>query len=98
MHRLASIAGDRTEDDGGLFVEQPAAPVVLLSSADTDLLAVAQRLEAEPELLPAALRALNLSALQHPAVIDHYVASSLASTRLVVVRLLGGRGHWSYGL
>ncbi len=98
MHRLASIAGDRTEDDGGLFVEQPPAPVVLLSSADTDLLAVAQLLDAEPELLPAALRALNLSALQHPAVIDHYVAGSLASTRLVVVRLLGGRGHWSYGL
>ncbi len=98
MHRLASIAGDRTEDDGGLFVEQPAAPVVLLSSADTDLLAVAQLLAAEPELLPGELRALNLSALQHPAVIDHYVATSLASTRLVVVRLLGGRGHWSYGL
>ncbi|MEA5441065.1 cobaltochelatase subunit CobN, partial [Cyanobium gracile] len=98
MHRLASIPGDRTEDDGALFVEQPPAPVVLLSSADTDLLAVSQLLEAEPELLPAELRALNLSALQHPAVIDHYVASTLATTRLVVVRLLGGRGHWSYGL
>ncbi|MDM7952166.1 MAG: cobaltochelatase subunit CobN [Cyanobium sp. CZS 25K] len=98
MHRLASIPGARTEDDGALFVEQPPAPVVLLSSADTDLLAVAQLLEAEPELLPGELRALNLAALQHPAVIDHYVATSLASTRLVVVRLLGGRGHWSYGL
>ncbi len=98
MHRLASIPGDRTEDDGVLFVEQPPAPVVLLSSADTDLLAVAQILDAEPGLLPVALRALNLSALQHPAVIDHYVATTLASARLVVVRLLGGRGHWSYGL
>ena len=98
MHRLASIPGDRTEDDGALFVEQPPAPVVLLSSADTDLLAVSQLLQSEPELLPAELRALNLSALQHPAVIDHYVATTLASTRLVVVRLLGGRGHWSYGL
>ncbi len=98
MHRLASIPGDRTAEDGALFVEQPPAPVVLLSSADTDLLAVSQLLEAEPELLPADLRALNLSALQHPAVIDHYVATTLATTRLVVVRLLGGRGHWSYGL
>ncbi|MCT0207987.1 cobaltochelatase subunit CobN [Synechococcus sp. CS-1332] len=98
MHRLASIPGDRTEDDGALFVEQPPAPVVLLSSADTDLLAVSQLLEAEPGLLPGELRALNLAALQHPAVIDHYVATTLATTRLVVVRLLGGRGHWSYGL
>ncbi|MCP9858228.1 MULTISPECIES: cobaltochelatase subunit CobN [unclassified Cyanobium] len=98
MHRLASIPGDRTEDGGTLFVEQPPAPVVLLSSADTDLLAVSQLLEAEPALLPAELRALNLSALMHPAVIDHYVATTLATSRLVVVRLLGGRGHWSYGL
>ena len=98
MHRLASIPGDGTVDDGALFVEQPPAPLVLLSSADTDLLAVSQLLQAEPGLLPAELRALNLSALQHPAVIDHYVATTLATTRLVVVRLLGGRGHWSYGL
>ena len=98
MHRLASIPGDGMVDDGALFVEQPPAPLVLLSSADTDLLAVSQLLQAEPGLLPAELRALNLSALQHPAVIDHYVATTLATTRLVVVRLLGGRGHWSYGL
>ncbi|KEF43513.1 MAG: cobalt chelatase [Cyanobium sp. CACIAM 14] len=98
MHRLAPIPGDRSEDEGVLLVEQPPAPVVLLSSADTDLVVVAELLRAEPELLPVPLRALNLAALQHPAVIDHYVATSLASTRLVVVRLLGGRGHWSYGL
>ena len=44
------------------------------------------------------LRALNLAALSHPALIDHYLSTSLETTRLVVVRLLGGRGHWSYGL
>ncbi|MEX1315796.1 MAG: cobaltochelatase subunit CobN, partial [Synechococcaceae cyanobacterium] len=55
-------------------------------------------LEAEPDLLGAELRGLNLAALAHPAVIDHYLSSTVAAARLVVVRLLGGRGHWSYGL
>jgi len=97
MHRLAAIPG--VVDDGGVaFVEQEAAPVLLLTSADTDLLCLEPLLQAEPELLGAELRALNLAALAHPAVVDHYLARTAAAARLVVVRLLGGRGHWSYGL
>ncbi len=98
MHRLAAVPGDRMDAEAGAFVEQPPAPMVLLSSADTDLSAIAALLELEPDALGCELRALNLAVLGHPAVIDHYVATSLGSARLVVVRLLGGRGHWSYGI
>ena len=102
MHRLAAVPGlADAADDGGLglaYVEQPPAPVLLLSSADTDLVAVSSLLRQRPTLLPVELRALNLAALAHPAVIDHYRATSLAAARVVLVRLLGGRGHWSYGL
>ena len=101
MHRLAAIPGESEPLDGSPpFVEQPPAEAVLLSSADTDLLALEALLRREPERLGFALRGLNLAALGHPAVLDHYVASTLerAPTRIVVVRLLGGRGHWSYGL
>ena len=98
MHRLATLPGSGAEADAGAFVEQPPAPVLLLSSADTDLVAIDGLLAAEPELLGCELRALNLAALAHPAVIDHYLASTVQHARLVVVRLLGGRGHWSYGL
>ena len=99
MHRLATVPGqDDGEAPGQLFVEQAPAPVVLLSSADTDLVAIEALLQAQPGLLPVELRALNLAALSHPAVIDHYIRSSLGSTEVVIVRLLGGRGHWSYGL
>ena len=98
MHRLASIPGGGAAADIGALVEQPAAPVLLLSSADTDLLAIDQLLEREPQLLTAELRGLNLAALAHPAQIDHYLNCTVRHARLVVVRLLGGRGHWSYGL
>ncbi|MFO7628117.1 MAG: cobaltochelatase subunit CobN, partial [Prochlorococcaceae cyanobacterium] len=106
MHRLAALpgAGSSNSDSGGAagagaaYVEQPPAAVLLLSSADTDLLAVEQLLCEEPGLLGAELRGLNLACLEHPALIDHYLSSTVAQAQLVVVRLLGGRGHWSYGL
>jgi cobaltochelatase CobN len=98
MHRLAAIPGPPSGDEPGPWIEQPPAPVVLLSSADTDLVAFAALLTAEPGLLPVELRGLNLGALQHPAHIDHYLNSSLGQTRVLIVRLLGGRGHWSYGI
>ena len=100
MHRLAAVPGSHSPGDGVLFIEQPAAAVVLLSSADTDLSALAALLDLQPEPLGAdrSLGALNLAALQHPAVLDHYIRTSLGATQLVIVRLLGGRGHWSYGL
>jgi cobaltochelatase CobN len=97
MHRLAAIPGVAHEG-GFAFVEQEPAPVLLLTSADTDLLVLEQLLEAEPQLLGAELRGLNLSALAHPAVVDHYLATTASTAQIVVVRLLGGRGHWSYGL
>ncbi|MGB5136374.1 MAG: cobaltochelatase subunit CobN [Prochlorococcaceae cyanobacterium] len=98
MHRLAAVPGSTAAADGGAFVEQPAAAVLLLTSADTDLLMLESVLERDPGLLGAELRGLNLAALAHPAVIDHYLSTTVAAARLVVVRLLGGRGHWSYGL
>ena len=95
MHRLAALPGDPGEGDA-VLVEQESLPALVLSHADSDLSLIAQRLSAAGD--PAWMRGLNLAALSHPAAIDHYIRSSLASTRLVVVRLLGGRGHWSYGL
>ncbi|AII43443.1 hypothetical protein KR100_08725 [Synechococcus sp. KORDI-100] len=98
MHRLASCPGlDPPEDV--VLVEQPPADVLLLSSAGTDLSTLASCLE-ESDLAcwRERIRALDLSQLQHPAQVDHYLRSTADNARVVVLRLLGGRGHWSYGL
>jgi len=98
MHRLAAVPGSTSPQEGPVYVEQPGAPILLLSSADSDLAALAALLADQPQLLATPVRGLNLKVLAHPAVIDHYIRTSLADTQIVVVRLLGGRGHWSYGL
>ena len=98
MHRLASCPGlDPPEDV--VLVEQPPADVLLLSSAGTDLSTLATCLE-QPDLASwgERIRALDLSQLQHPAQVDHYLRSTAANAKVVLLRLLGGRGHWSYGL
>ena len=95
MHRLAALPGDPGEGDA-VLVEQESLPALVLSHADSDLSLIAQRLSAAGD--PPWMRGLNLAALSHPAAIDHYIRSSLSTTRLVIVRMLGGRGHWSYGL
>ena len=100
MHRLAAVPGSHSPDDGVTYVEQPGAELVFLSSADTDLAALSACLDQHscPAGAARQIQGLNLASLQHPAVLDHYIRTSLGGTQLVLIRLLGGRGHWSYGL
>ena len=96
MHRLSTLPGGNP-DDPLSFVEQPSAEVLFLSSAGTDLSALARTLEeSSSQDWDGRIRALPLDALNHPAQIDHYLSICTSRTRLIVVRLLGGRGHSSY--
>ena len=96
MHRLASCPGLDPPDDV-LLVEQPPAEVLFLSSAATDLSCLDQVLLRRRDWQDR-IRALGLDCLSHPAQLDHYLATTAADARLILVRLLGSRGHWSYGL
>ena len=98
MHRLASCPGVDPPEDV-VLVEQPAAEVLFLSSAGTDLSTLSHLLgEQDDHPWRDRIRALSLSCLDHPAQLDHYLATTASSARIVLVRLLGSRGHWSYGL
>jgi cobaltochelatase CobN len=98
MHRLASCPGVDPPEDV-VLVEQPAADVLFLSSAATDLSTLAAYLaSAGGEHWRNHIRGLSLDCLSHPAQLDHYLTSTANQAKLVLVRLLGGRGHWSYGL
>jgi cobaltochelatase CobN len=98
MHRLAATPGGWTPDtEGVIFVEQSPAPLVFLTSADTDIQSLAQAVVGLPADFPA-LRVINVLQLQQQLAIDTYADQVLQPARVIILRLLGGRAYWSYGL
>ncbi len=98
MHRLASLPGEDSELDISL-VEQPSAPYLFLTSASSDIATLASTIQNEKTCnWEGQIRALPLNALKHPAQIDHYLYTTARETKVILLRLLGNRGHWSYGL
>ncbi len=98
MHRLAATPGgwDNTTE-GVVFIEQTPAPIVLLTAADTDISALNQALNQLPKEFEE-IRALSLLQLQQQLTIDTYAETVLGHARLIILRILGGRAYWSYGL
>jgi cobaltochelatase CobN len=68
-----------------------------LTAADTDIQLLAASLTHLPPTFPA-LRVTNLLHLQQNVTIDLYIEEVLQQAQGIVLRLLGGRGYWSYGL
>ncbi len=98
MHRLSTLPGSDPEDDFCL-VQQESAPFLFLTSAATDIATLDSFLKRESSSSWSGnIRALSLVALNHPAQIDHYIETTISQSQVVVVRLIGSRGHWSYGL
>jgi cobaltochelatase CobN len=74
---------------------QTPAEIVALSFTDADLavLAAAWGARGGP-----TLRLANLGTLRHPYSIDLYIEKVLSRARFVLVRLLGGKDYWRYGV
>ena len=98
MHRLASIPGGWTPaTEGVIVVEQTPAPLIFLTAADTDIQAIARVWPRLPRDFPS-LRVCNLLNLQQSFSLDDYGDRVLGHAEVIVVRLLGGKSYWPYGL
>ena len=97
MHLLN--ARQATTDDDGEAVDLGQSPgdIVYISAADTELRSLAAAQARRPEGAPT-LRLANMLRLSHPMSVDLYVETIIARAKLVVLRLLGGRSYWPYGL
>ena len=97
MHLLNALAA--TPEDAGEAIDlcQTPGDVVLLSAADTELACLAAAAARRPDGSPS-LRLANLLQLGHPLSVDLYVERVVARAKLVILRLLGGRSYWPYGL
>ncbi len=98
MHRQSATPGRwNFQSEGVILIEQTPAPIMVLTAADTDI----QTLAIARLKLPStfgAFRVVNLLHLQQQISIDTYAETVLASAQVIILRLLGGRAYWSYGL
>ncbi|MEK9899210.1 MAG: cobaltochelatase subunit CobN [Rhodospirillaceae bacterium] len=100
MHLLAAAPG--AVDDGSEAVDLGQTPgdILVLTAADTEIAALAAanraRLADEPDA--PSLRLANYLRLGHNMSVDLYVDGMVRHAKLVVCRLLGGRGYWPYGV
>jgi cobaltochelatase CobN len=97
MHLLATTTG--VIDGGAEAVDLGQTPgdIVVVSAADSELAALARAHDRQPGPR-LSLRLANLMALGHNLSVDTWIARTARHARLVVVRLLGGRSYWSYGV
>src|SRR3990172_3538022 len=97
MHLLATTSGVIDGGSQAVDLGQTPGDIVVVSAADSELAALARAHDglAGPKL---SLRLANLMALGHNLSVDTWIANTARHARLVVVRLLGGRGYWPYGV
>jgi cobaltochelatase CobN len=97
MHLLAVQPGAVLDGAEAVDLGQTPGDIVVLSANDTDLAVLAAAAARRPADAPS-LRLASPLVLRHPLSVDLYVEQVIRKARLVVVRLLGGRGYWPYGL
>ncbi|MBZ8182895.1 cobaltochelatase subunit CobN [Oscillatoria salina] len=98
MHRIAATPGGwNPNSEGVIFIEQTPAPIIFLTAADTDIQTLAVSLAFLPVDFPE-IRAVNLLQLQQELTIDTYSETVLSKAKVIILRLLGGRAYWAYGL
>ncbi|MGB5086292.1 MAG: cobaltochelatase subunit CobN [Methylocystis silviterrae] len=86
-------------DDAGAAVDlgQSPAEIVFLSFSDSELRLLARLYEQSGATLPS-FRCASLAQLKHPYSVDLYLDTVARHARLIVVRLLGGKDYWPYGV
>ena len=96
MHLLAARPGTINDGSQAVDLRQTPGDVIFLSAADTELALLASARTTIVEY--PVLRLANLMRLGHNLSVDLYTEAIIANARLVIVRLLGGRGYWRYGV
>ena len=100
MHLLAAQPGSVQDGSEAIDLGQSPGDIVFITAADSEISAVARArsvLKRDYADLPT-LRIANQMHLAHNMSVDLYVDEIVAHAKLVVVRALGGRGYWPYGV
>lgn len=96
MHILATQSGVIGDAIEPVDLAQEPGDIVVISAADSELAALARAQDSIGD--GPSLRLANFMALTHNYSVDLYIEKTLAGAKLIVLRLLGGKAYWPYGL
>jgi cobaltochelatase CobN len=94
MHLLATTSGVIDGAAEAIDLKQTPADLVILSAADSELASLARAADGST----LSIRVANLMQLQHNFAVDLYAEKTLASAKLIIIRVLGGAAYWPYGV
>ena len=97
MHLLKAQPGVVADGSEAVDLGQAPGDIVVLSAADTEIASLAAARGMLGEAFPS-VRLANLMQLSHNASVDLYCEEIIEKARLVIVRLLGGKSYWPYGV
>ncbi len=97
MHLLLAQKGSVNETEEAVDLGQAPADLIFISAADTELASIASAKTTLGNDAPD-LRVANMMQLTHPMSVDVYAENTIAGSRLVVARILGGESYFQYGL
>ena len=100
MHLLAAQPGSVQDGSEAIDLGQTPGDIVVITAADTEIssLALARRIAAENASEFPAVRLASMLHLGHNMSVDLYVEEVVRHAKLVIVRVLGGRSYWTYGV
>ncbi|ARE42285.1 CobN component of cobalt chelatase involved in B12 biosynthesis (plasmid) [Rhodovulum sp. P5] len=100
MHVVFRESHGLEETETPTDLGQSPADLVVLSFSDSDLGAFAAGWHrgGGPAGEMPGLRLANLATLKHPLSVDTYVEQTLSGAKGILIRLIGGRAYWDYGL
>ena len=101
MHLLVRETATLDETAQAEDLKLAPADVVVLSFSDSDLNALAAAWtswSADDLSRRPSMRLANLQRLKHPLSVDLLIEKTIAGSKGVLVRLLGGIEYWRYGL
>ncbi|MBA4782035.1 MAG: cobaltochelatase subunit CobN [Rhizobiales bacterium] len=94
MHLLAAQPGTIHDGEEAIDLSQSEGDVIVLSAADTEIALLAAAYAATAR--DYQLRLANLMQMKHPMSVDLYLEKTCGKAKIIVARLLGGRGYWAY--
>lgn len=97
MHllRTETVSLDQTAE--AVDLDLSPAEILFLSFTDSDLSGLVSAWERRT-ISGSSLRATSLKNLQHPFSVDLFIEKTAAHAKFILVRLLGGKDYWAYGV